>query len=198
MLYHIDGTVCELEPNFTVIDCDGIGFCLYVTANTLSYLHIGEKAKLFVAESIGETNFDLYGFYTKAEKKCFEMLTSVSGIGPKAAMSILSYNSPESLAAAVINNDEKALSAAPGIGKKTALRVILELKDKIGKNFADSSVIAPVSLASDKKNSETNDAYAALNILGYSNSEAAKALAGIDLSGLSTEQIIKRALKNLG
>ena len=198
MFYHLNGTVCELEPNYTVIDCGGVGYFLNVTANTLSHLHKDEKVKLYVAESIGETNFDLFGFYSKAEKKCFEMLTSVSGIGPKAAMSILSYNTPESLAAAVISNDDKALSAAPGIGKKTALRVILELKDKIGSSFADSADIPAVAVSVKTGNTSANDAAAALNILGYSSSEVSKALAGIDLTGLSTEQIIKKALKNLG
>lgn len=198
MFYHIDGTVCEIEPSYTVIDCNGVGYCLFVTTNTLSYLHKGERVKLFVAESIGEANYDLYGFYSKAEKNCFEMLISVSGIGPKAAISILSYNTPESLAAAVINNDDKALSAAPGIGKKTALRVILELKDKIGSYYSDSDVSIPASASQMNKSTSANDAFAALNILGYNNSEISKALAGEDISGLSTEQIIKKALKNLG
>ena len=112
-----------------------MGFALNVTTNTLSRLKPGERAKLFVSESIGETNFDLFGFCDKSEKRCFEMLIGVSGIGPKAALSILSYNSPESLALAILNDDVKALTVAPGIGKKIAQRVILELKDKIGKEL---------------------------------------------------------------
>ena len=106
MLYHIDGTVAELEPSLVVIDCGGIGFALNITANTAAALKPGARAKLFVAEAIGETNFDLYGFIDKSERRCYNMLTSVSGIGPKAALSILSYNSPEALALAIMNNDE--------------------------------------------------------------------------------------------
>ena len=135
MLYHIDGTVAELEPNLAVIDCGGVGFALNITAATAAALKPGAKAKLYVYEAIGEANFDLYGFVGKSEKRCFEMLTTVSGVGPKAALSILSYNSPEALAMAVINNDEKALTAAPGVGKRIAQRIILELKDKLSKEL---------------------------------------------------------------
>ena len=131
MFYHIEGTVAELAPNLAVLDCGGLGFALNVTTNTLSRLKSGERAKLFVSESIGETNFDLFGFCDKSEKRCFEMLIGVSGIGPKAALSILSYNSPESLALAVLNDDTKALTVAPGIGKKIAQRVLVELNDMI-------------------------------------------------------------------
>ena len=98
MFYHIDGVVSELEPGLAVIDCGGVGYALSVTANTLSGLRLGQRAKLYVSESIGENNFDLFGFLDKNERRCFEMLTSVSGIGPKAAMSILSHNTPEGLA----------------------------------------------------------------------------------------------------
>ena len=94
MFYHIDGVVSELEPGLAVIDCGGVGYALSVTANTLSGLRLGQRAKLYVSESIGENNFDLFGFLDKNERRCFEMLTSVSGIGPKAAMSILSHNTP--------------------------------------------------------------------------------------------------------
>ena len=132
MFYHLTGTVAELGQNLAVIDCCGVGFAVNTTLHTLAQLKTGEKAKLYIAESIGETNFDLYGFYSKAEKRCFEMLVSVSGIGPKAAMSILSYSTPETLALAIMNNDLKALTVAPGIGKKIAQRVVLELKDKVG------------------------------------------------------------------
>lgn len=195
MFYHIEGTVSEVAPNFVVIDCGGVGYGLNITVNTLSQIHTGERTKLYVAESITENSFDLFGFSTKSEKKCFDMLISVSGIGPKAAISILSYNTPEALAAAVINNNDKALTVAPGIGKKTALRVILELKDKLGKDLSDTVSIPQFSTSSADK-SKANDAYTALNVLGYNNSEIAKALSGVDISQMSTEQIIKTALKN--
>ena len=118
MFYHIEGKVAEIGPALAVIDCGGLGFALNVTANTLAGLKLGERAKLYVSESIGENNFDLYGFLDKGERRFFDLLISVSGIGPKAAMSILSHNTPEGLALAIISNNEKALTVAPGIGKK--------------------------------------------------------------------------------
>ncbi len=199
MLYHIDGTVTELEPNLAVIDCGGIGFALNVTANTVAALKLGSRAKLFVAETIGETNFDLYGFADKSERRCFEMLTAVSGIGSKAALSILSYNTPEGLALAVMNNDEKALTVAPGIGKKIAQRVILELKDKVSKELGSSDYQLPVPTvsANGAADSSISDAMTALSVLGYSTAEISPALKKLDVTGMSAEQIIKAVLKQM-
>ncbi|MBR5094841.1 MAG: Holliday junction branch migration protein RuvA [Oscillospiraceae bacterium] len=202
MFYHIEGTVTELGPNLAVLDAGGIGFALNVTVNSLSRLKIGEKQKLYVSESIGETNFDLYGFVEKSEKRCFEMLIAVSGIGPKAALSILSYNSPESLALAILNDDVKALTVAPGIGKKIAQRVILELKDKIQKELGDSSWSLPsasvspaaVPAAQDK---QVSDAMAGLAVLGYSSAELTPILKGMDLTGMDAQAIIKAVLKQM-
>ncbi len=197
MLYHLNGTVAELGQNLVVVDCGGIGFALNATLNTISKLKIGEKSKLYVAEAIGETNFDLYGFAEKTEKRCYEMLVSVSGIGPKAALSILSYTTPEGLALSIMNNDIRSLTAAPGIGKKIAQRVILELKDKIGKGEAlsDSGYAAPAVLPSD--NSAVGDAVAALGVLGYNPNEIAQVLKTTDTSGMNTEQIIKTVLRRM-
>ena len=143
MFHHIEGIVSEIGPNLAVLDCGGIGFALNTTLHTLSQIKAGEKCRLFVSEAVKEDAFDLYGFYTKSERRCFEMLTAVSGIGPKAALSILSSNTPEGLALAVMNNNEKALTVAPGIGKKIAQRVILELKDKIGQETAAVEISMP-------------------------------------------------------
>ncbi len=198
MLYHLNGTVAELGQNLVVIDCGGIGFALSATLNTISKLKIGEKSKLYVAEAIGETNYDLYGFAEKTEKRSFEMLLSVSGIGPKAALSILSYTSPEGLALAVMNNDVRSLTAAPGIGKKIAQRVILELKDKIAKEMSVEDVGLPtVSAPAAAENSNINDALTALTVLGYSSAEVAPILKQIDLSGMDAEQIIKAVLRHM-
>ncbi len=199
MLYHIEGKVTELEPALAVLDCGGIGFALNVTMNTLSALHLGEKTKLYVSEAIGETNYDLYGFQTKSERRCFEMLLAVSGIGPKAALSILSHNSPEGLALAILSGDEKALTVAPGIGKKIAQRVILELKDKISKEMGGSEQVMPAAgptfaAASD---GAVSDALAGLNVLGYSSSEIAPVLKTLNTEGMSAEQIIKAVLKQM-
>ena len=200
MFYHIEGSVTELDQNLAVIDCGGLGFALNVTANTQARLKKGERIKLFVSESIGETNYDLYGFFDKSEKRCFEMLIAVSGIGPKAALSILSYNSPESLALAILNDDVKALMVAPGIGKKIAQRVILELKDKIGKELGDSDWTIPAAAspsAPAAENKALNDALAGLAVLGYSSAELGPVLKRVDLNGLDSQQIIKAVLKQM-
>lgn len=198
MLYHLNGTVVELGQNLVVVDCGGIGFALNATLNTISKLKIGEKSKLYVAEAIGETNFDLYGFAEKTEKRCYEMLVSVSGIGPKAALSILSYTTPEGLALSIMNNDVRSLTAAPGIGKKIAQRVILELKDKIAKEMDSSEISIPaVSTPSPTENSNVNDALTALTVLGYSSAEVAPILKQLDLSGMDAEQIIKAVLRHM-
>lgn len=196
MFYHIEGIVSEIEQNLAVIDCGGVGYALNATINTLSNIKTGAKAKLYVSEAIGENNFDLYGFFTKSEKRCFEMLTAVSGIGPKAALSILSYNSPESLALAIMNQDVKTLTVAPGIGKKIAQRVILELKDKISKELGDEPLSLPVmSAVVSSGNTVVNDAMTALAVLGFSSAEIAPILKKLDVSGMSAEQIIKAVLK---
>ena len=196
MFHHIEGIVAEIEPNLAVIDCGGVGFALNTTLNTLSHIRVGEKTKLFVSEAVKEDAFDLYGFISKSERRCFEMLTAVSGIGPKAALSILSANTPEGLALAVMNNNEKALTVAPGIGKKIAQRVILELKDKIGVESASVELPTPVNIPAGE-NGAVNDAVSALSVLGYSSSEIAPLLKKLDLSGMSTEQIIKAVLKSM-
>lgn len=194
MFYYIKGLVTELEPNFAVVDCGGVGYGLSVSTNTVSSLRLNESVRLYVAESIGENNFDLYGFSTKSEKRCFEMLTAVSGIGPKAAMSILSYNTPEGLAVAIMNEDIKALTVAPGIGKKIAQRVILELKDKMSKENSDVQLQIPATPLT-AENTMLNDAVAALSVLGYSSVEVNPVLAKLDTAGMSAEQIIKAVLK---
>ena len=197
MFYHIEGIVTELEPNLVVLDCGGLGYALNATMNTVSCLHMGDKAKLYVAEAIGENNFDLYGFFTKGEKRCYEMLVSVSGIGPKAALSILSYSTPETLALAIMNEDVKALTVAPGVGKKIAQRVILELKDKMSKETGGQEVRLPVAGPSAAQDGTMNDAMAALAVLGYSSAEIAPALKKIDVTGMSAEKIIKAVLKQM-
>ena len=197
MFYHLEGTVAELQPNLVIMDCGGIGFALNATLNTVSTLKNGDHVKLYVAESIGENNFDLYGFASKSEKRCFEMLISVSGIGPKAALSILSYNTPDSLALSILNSDVKALTVAPGIGKKIAQRVILELKDKISKEM-DSSVLdfSGVQIPA-VDDSEISDALKALSVLGYSSAEVSQALKRVDTTGMKAEEIIKSVLKQM-
>ena len=197
MFYHLEGIVSEIGPNLVVLDCGGVGFALNATINTISYLKTGEKAKLYIAESIGESNFDLYGFYSKSDKRCYEMLVSVSGIGPKAALSILSYNTPDGLALSILNNDVKALTVAPGIGKKIAQRVILELKDKISKEMDNPVFDLPVVNLPAGDDKQVSDAIAALTVLGYGSTEVAQVLKRLDTSGMSAEEIIKAVLKQM-
>lgn len=197
MFYNLEGIISEIDLNQVVIECNGIGFLVFVSTNTIASLKIGAKHKLYITESIGENNFDLYGFFNKSEKKFFDMLISVSGVGPKAAISILSSSTPESLTSAIINNDEKFLCMAQGIGKKTAQRIILELKDKIAK-LDLPSVIDQLTIPSGKPDRKAvNDAVSALAVLGFSSSEIRQALNSVDTTGLSTEQIIKHALRVL-
>ena len=132
MLYYVSGNVAVLEPGLAVIDCGGVGYGCRVTAYTAGQLKLNQTARLYITDSIREDAFDLYGFISKEEQRCYELLTSVSGVGPKAAMAILSAGGPQNFTLAVMTGDEKMLTAAQGIGKKIAQRIILELKDKIG------------------------------------------------------------------
>ena len=199
MFYHLNGTVAELEPNLAVIDCGGVGFAVNTTANTMTRLHRGESAKLYIVEQVREDAFELYGFGTLAEKRCFEMLISVSGVGPKAAVSILSANTPERVCMAVMSDDEKALTAAQGVGKRLAQRIILELKDKMQKQ-SDGFVApgaAPIVPTAEEGQTKLTDVMSALTVLGYSRTECSAALKGVDIDNLSLEDAIRAALRNM-
>ncbi len=198
MFYHLNGVVSDIDINLAVIDCSGVGYAVNTTTNTLSHLRLNDRAKLYISECIKEDSFELYGFYTLSEKRCFEMLLSVSGIGPKAAQAILCAVTPEGLALAVMNGDDKAITAAQGVGKKIAQRVILELKDKVAKEMGGGEVEIPAVMTQtggDSKNK--SDAVAALMVLGYGAAEINSVLRQMDISGMQTEQIVKAALKNL-
>lgn len=197
MLYHIEGNVTDFETNLAVIDCGGLGYALNASLNTISGLKLGERAKLYIYEYIREDSHDLFGFLTKGEKRCFEMLIGISGVGPKAAISILSSNTPESLALAVLNGDVKALTCAPGIGKKIAQRIILELKDKLAKESASSDFggALPVVSVQTEESSARADAIAALAVLGYSMPEINAALRTLQTEEMTVEQIVKAALR---
>ena len=196
MFYHLEGIVSDIDINLAVIDCGGVGYAVNTTANTLSRLKVKEKTKLYISEYIKEDCFDLYGFATLSEKRCFEMLLTVSGIGPKAAQAILSTSTPEALAMAIMNGDEKAITVAQGVGKKIAQRVILELKDKVSKEANVVAAEMPAVLTPADGDSRS-DAVAALMVLGYSAPEINGVLRRMDVSGMTTEQIVKIALKNL-
>lgn len=197
MFYYLSGTVAHIGPNLAVIDCGGVGYACMTTTTTLSTLKKGEKGRLFTHLNVREDGVELFGFAGQDELNLFRLLLGVSGVGPKAALSILSASTPAKLALSIITGDEKALTVAPGIGKKIAQRVILELKDKLAK---DQAVVSTgetysgtgVTVIPENKLSE---ATAALAVLGYSVAESAAALRGIDMENLTLEQIIKQALK---
>ena len=194
MLYYVSGPVTVLEPGLAVIDCGGVGYGCRVTAYTAGQLKLDKPAKLFITESIWEDAFDLYGFISKEEQRCYELLTSVNGVGPKAAISILSAG-PQNFTMAVMTGDEKLLTAAQGVGKKLAQRIILELKDKMGGanmelDFSGPAVtVAPASGGMQLAN-------AALQELGYSAAEVAMALKGADPNA-STEELVRYALRQM-
>ena len=199
MFYYLDGTVAELLPYLAVIDCGGVGYACKTTNNTLSRLKKGQKGRVYTYLNVGEGIFDLYGFATQNELNSFKMLLSVSGVGPKAALAILSVGTPETLAMAIVTGDEKALTVAPGIGKKIAQRIILELKDKMAKETA-----AGLDFSSGKGapavpvfSSKATEAAQALAVLGYSSQEASAALKGVDVENLSLEDIIRQCLKKM-
>ena len=199
MYYYVSGEVAHVEPYLAVIDCGGVGYACRTTTFTLSQIKKGDKAKLFTYLSVREDAMDLYGFASSEELKLFQQLISVSGVGPKAALSILSAGTPANLALAIITGDEKSLTAAAGVGKKLAQRIILELKDKLAKgqtvSAAGESVAGPaVTIIPQNKLSEAS---AALAVLGYSQAEINVALKGIDIDNQSLEQIIRLALKNM-
>lgn len=133
MFYYLNGIVAEIGSNLAVIDCGGVGYACATTNYTLSQLTKGERGKIYTYLHVREEIFELYGFASRGELNSFKMLLGVSGVGPKAALAILSSATPDQLALAIVSGDEKALTAAPGIGKKIAQRIILELKDKLCK-----------------------------------------------------------------
>ena len=213
MFYYVDGTVSVLQQGLVVIDCGGVGYACHASQNTIGKLKTGEKARLLTWLNVREGVFELYGFIDEEEKSCFLMLTSVNGVGPKAALSILSVAPPDRLALSIITGDEKMLMQAPGIGKKTAQKLILELKDKFSLEEAfdkrlenAGSVPAGSGIMNDAKTeaaavsggvNHTQEAVAALMVLGYTQAEALHAMEGLDAAGMEADEIIRQCLKKL-
>jgi len=199
MFYYLDGTVAEILPGLAVIDCGGVGYACMTTNNTLSQLKKGQKGKLYTFLNVGENAFGLYGFGSQSELNSFRMLIAVSGVGPKAALAILSACTPETLAMAIVTGDEKSLTAAPGVGKKIAQRIILELKDKMAKetaaglDFSGGKGVPAAPMFSNK----ATEAAQALAVLGYTTQEVQMALKGVDVENLPLEEIIRQSLKKM-
>ena len=199
MFYYLKGTAAHLGPNLAVIDCGGVGYACRTTSYTLSALQIGAPAQLYTHLNVREDAMELYGFSTENERNCFQMLIAVSGVGPKAALSILSATTPEGLATAIITGNEKALMVAQGIGKKTAQRIILELKDKMAKESAATGLdfSGGGAVSAPAFTSKATEAAQALAVLGYTSAEVAQALKGVDVENLSLEEIIRQSLKKM-
>lgn len=197
MFYYVNGTVAEIEAGLAVIDCSGVGYACATTNYTLSQLKKGERAKLYTYLNVREDAMEMFGFASQSELRSFKMLIGVSGVGPKAALSILSSTTPQQLSMAVVMGDEKALTAAPGIGKKIAQRIILELKDKLIKEQGGFEAGSGAAAAMPAQSNKAGEAAAALAVLGYGSQEIAAALKGIDMDTLPLEEIIRQSLKKM-
>lgn len=196
MFYYLDGVVAHVEPYLAVIDCGGVGYACKTTNTTLGQLQKGKRGRLYTYLNVGEDVFDLYGFATQGELGSFRQLLAVSGVGPKAALALLSSVSPEGLAMAVITGDEKTLTMAPGVGKKIAQRIILELKDKLAKEQQSGGLI-PTASAASVSGGKAVEAAQALAVLGYSQADISAAMKGIDVDALPLEEIVRQALKRM-
>ena len=195
MFYYLDGTVAHVEPYLAVIDCGGVGYACKTTNTTLAQLKKGQRGRLYTYLNVGEDVFDLYGFATQGELGSFRQLLGVSGVGPKAALAILSSTTPEGLAAAVVTGDEKLLTAAPGVGKKIAQRILLELKDKLASEQSDGA-FAPAASAP-AGGGKAVEAARALAVLGYAQADVAAALKGLDVEALPLEELVRQALRRM-
>ena len=206
MFYYIEGKLAHLDYTFAVVDTHGVGYKLTITQTTYEsmppHLSVSEAptVRLYTYMAVREDGIELFGFHNEAELEAFKLLITVSGVGPKAAISILSVFTPDKLAIAIMNEDSKTISKANGIGARTAARIILELKDKISKSFSENAPVSASAAASPVApvgSSKLSDAQSALLVLGYTKSEVVAALRGVDISNKETDDIIRLALKNL-
>ena len=205
MFHYIEGALAKLTPGFAVLDVGGIGFKLTVSNNTYSRISPSaagaSRVKLYAYHAVREDGMELFGFYDESELDTFKLLITVSGVGPKAAMAILSAFTPEQFAVAVCTEDRRSIARANGIGPKTAARIILELHDKMAAGaalpsaFEEATASLPSVTAAGGGN--LSEAQEALVILGYSRAEILKALQGVDTASLSVEDIIRAALKKM-
>ena len=199
MIYCLTGKIVKKSMNAVVLSCGGIGYYAQCPASVAGALPgVGKEATIYTVMSITENDVSLYGFATEQQQACFEMLTAVSGVGPKVGLAILSVMEPDRVALAISAGDHKAFKAVSGVGPKLAQRIVLELKDKVAKGFVDGISLEDVAGASaDTQASQgSSQAIAALVSLGYSQSEAALAVSKID-AALPVEEIIKLALRSM-
>ena len=199
MIYCLTGKIVKKSMSAVVLSCGGVGYYAQCPASVAGALPgVGKEATLYTVMSVTENDVSLYGFATEEQQACFEMLTAVSGVGPKVGLAILSVMEPQRVALAISAGDHKAFKAANGVGPKLAQRIVLELKDKVAKGFVDGISLEDVAgAASGEPTSQSSaQAIAALVSLGYSQSEAALAISKIDAT-LPVEEIIKLALRGM-
>ena len=199
MIYCLTGKIVKKSMNAVVLSCGGVGYYAQCPASVAGALPgVGREATIYTVMSVTENDVSLYGFATEEQQACFEMLTAVSGVGPKVGLAILSVMEPERVALAISAGDHKAFKAASGVGPKLAQRIVLELKDKVAKGFVDVISLEDVAGASAQTPAaqSSSQAIAALVSLGYSQSEAALAVSKIDAT-LPVEEIIKLALRGM-
>lgn len=195
MIYNLRGTLTYCDQNFAVVECSGVGFKCFTTLTTLREIgKVGNEVNLYTHLSVREDAMDLFGFASKEELESFRLLISVSGIGPKAAVAILSEMTPDRLAVCIASGDAKMLTKAQGVGKKTAERVVLELKDKMG--AIGASDVAAAAAAGSAEGTDSAEAVQALVALGYTQSDAAVVIGRLDPS-LSVDEMIRIGLKEL-
>lgn len=198
MIGYIKGTVEELNTDSVIVECSSMGFLIYVPSNyPHERLHIGDEVKLYTHMSVKEDDISLFGFTGREDLEMYELLLGVGGVGPKAALGVLSHLDPDSLKLAILSDDASSIAKAQGIGKKTAQKIILELKDKF--SIDDIVAVKTEDAAGFADNAAVPDAVQALVALGYTNSEALKAVrkAASDTGSDETEVLLKAALKNL-
>lgn len=197
MFYFIRGTVAHTAPGLVVLDANGVGYAINTSYLSASSVRMGETATFYTYLYVREDIFDLYGFATQEELACFKQLIGISGVGPKAAAAILGVVSPQKLALAVVTGDEKALCQAPGIGKKLAQRIILELKDKMSRGQLEKASGIQPETVQEEGGDALGDALAALAVLGYSRAQALAALKGVDTASMPVDELVRAALKKL-
>lgn len=197
MIYNLRGTLTVADVNYIVVECSGVGFKCFTTLNTVKYLgRVGDEVNIFTHLAVREDAMDLYGFATVAELDAFKLLITVSGVGPKAAAAVLSELTPDKLALCIASGDAKAITRAQGVGKKTAERIVLELKDKMGAIASENVSQSVINASSAVADNETAEAVAALVALGYSQSDASMVVGAMDKS-LSVDEMIRQGLKQL-
>lgn len=198
MFYYIHGTVAVVEPSMVVIDAGGVGYAINTSYTSARSVRKGDTVTFYTHLNVREDAMELFGFARQEELTCFRQLLSVSGVGPKAALAVLGTVTPDKLALCVVSGDEKALTAAPGVGKKLAQRILLEMKDKMSAGQLETAASAGGTvLPQGNAAGPLEDAVAALAVLGYPRAVAMGALQGVDVAQMSTDEIVRQALKRL-